>query len=105
MHDDDSGQNHALPLQGGEPASASSAGAEPGESALDFEALLGRLEAIVTRLEQEQPSLEESLELFEKGMELARSGEQVLERAQARIDSIVAVAADGGVQVAPLEPR
>jgi exodeoxyribonuclease VII small subunit len=68
-----------------------------------FEDVLSRLEKIVARLEQDPPALEESLALFSEGMDLARKGETILSAAEARVEKIVGLKADGMVETVPME--
>ena len=68
-----------------------------------FEEVLERLEQIVSRLEQDPPALEESLSLFSEGMDLARKGETILSAAEAKVEKIVGVQADGAVETVQME--
>ncbi len=61
---------------------------EPGESP-DFASKLNRLEEIVKHLEGGELSLEESLLKFEEGIKLARELENVLARADSRVQEIL----------------
>ncbi len=70
------------------------------EDDLSFEEALGRLEEVVRSLEQGDQPLEQALGLFEEGIRLSRVLAAKLERAQARIDQLVA-ARGGGAKLEP----
>jgi exodeoxyribonuclease VII small subunit len=73
-------------------------------AALTFEAALAELERIVGRLEQGQVPLEESIEIYKRGEALKARCEELLKRAEARVETI-AVGADGSAKgVSPLDP-
>lgn len=73
-------------------------------AALTFEAALAELEKIVGRLEQGQVPLEESIEIYKRGEALKARCDDLLKRAEARVETI-AVGADGAAKgVAPLDP-
>lgn len=73
-------------------------------SALTFEAALGELEKIVGRLEQGQVPLEESIAIYQRGEQLKARCDELLKRAEARVETI-SVGADGAAKgVAPLDP-
>lgn len=57
---------------------------------LDFAGALGALESIVKLLEGGELSLEESLAKFEEGIALARRLEDILGRAERRVEEILA---------------
>jgi exodeoxyribonuclease VII small subunit len=67
-----------------------------------FDEVLLRLRTIVERLESGNLALEDSLRLFEEGMELCRQGAAVLDRAEKRVEVLLA-AADGGTTIASLD--
>ena len=67
---------------------------------LSFEDRLGRLEEIVAELERGGESLERALELFEEGTVHMRALTAELERAQGRIDKLLAT--EGGTALSPL---
>jgi exodeoxyribonuclease VII small subunit len=68
-----------------------------------FEKVMERLEEIVQKLDEEQPSLDESLNLFEEGMTLARHGEDILSKAEARVEKILAEQDDGSLRTEALD--
>ncbi|GLK79845.1 exodeoxyribonuclease VII small subunit [Methylopila turkensis] len=73
-------------------------------SNLTFEAALQELERIVGRLEQGQVPLEESIENYRRGEALKARCDDLLKRAEARVETI-ATGADGAPKgVAPLDP-
>lgn len=53
---------------------------------LNFEKQLAELEALVERLESGDLTLEESLAAYEQGVRLSRQCQQVLDKAQLRIE-------------------
>ncbi|MFC3691825.1 exodeoxyribonuclease VII small subunit [Chenggangzhangella methanolivorans] len=70
-----------------------------------FEAALAELEKIVARLEQGQAPLEESIDLYRRGETLKVRCDELLKRAEARVETI-AVGADGGASgLKPLDPE
>lgn len=88
-----------------------SAGVEPGDdvvrdptSAVTFERAIQRLGEIVESLEEGEQPLEESLALFEEGMALARSSQEILDRAERRIEELLGVDAQGKPLVRELSP-
>lgn len=63
--------------------------------------VVARLEEVVSRLEQGELTLEASLQAFEDGIGLVRRGEQLLDRAEQRVEALLR---QGGEDVAvPLE--
>lgn len=66
-----------------------------GKRTLTFEEALAELEKIVELLESEKLTLDESIKLFEQGMALSRFCEEILDRAQRRIEVLVAGDGDG----------
>lgn len=58
-----------------------------------FEQSMTRLEAIVARLEQGECGLDESLKLFEEGAGLARQCEELLDKAEQKVNLLLG---DGG---------
>jgi exodeoxyribonuclease VII small subunit len=73
-------------------------------SALTFEAAIAELERIVARLEQGQVPLEESIEIYQRGEALKARCDELLKRAEARVETI-AVGADGAAAgLRPLDP-
>jgi exodeoxyribonuclease VII small subunit len=67
-----------------------------------FDEILSRLRAIVERLESGNLALEDSLRFFEEGMELCRQGAGVLDKAEKRVEVVLATA-DGAATTAPLD--
>lgn len=67
-----------------------------------FDEILSRLRALVERLESGNLPLEDSLRFFEEGMELCRQGAGVLDRAEKRVEVLLAHA-DGTTTTTPLE--
>lgn len=54
-----------------------------------FEQAMGRLEEIVTRLERGECDLDESLKLFEEGAKLARSCNDMLDKAEQKVNLLL----------------
>ena len=50
---------------------------------------MGRLEEIVTRLERGECDLDESLKLFEEGAKLARSCNDMLDKAEQKVNLLL----------------
>ena len=61
-----------------------------GVSELGFEGALDELEHVLERLEAGELSLEEALATYERGVALSRRAEELLSRAERRIDELVA---------------
>jgi exodeoxyribonuclease VII small subunit len=64
--------------------------------AASFEDATRRLGAIVDELESGDLPLERSLELFEEGVRLARTAQERLDKAERRVEELLAVDAKGG---------
>jgi exodeoxyribonuclease VII small subunit len=80
---------------------------EPGSSALtplSFERAIQRLGAIVESLEEGDQPLEESIALFEEGMALARNSQDILDRAERRIEELLGVDVQGKPVVREIDP-
>lgn len=77
-----------------------SAGAPP----LTFEQAITRLGEIVDSLEEGEQPLEESIALFEEGMTLAKSSQEILDRAERRIEELLGVDSQGKPVVREIEP-
>ncbi len=74
-------------------------------ASLSFEAALAELEKIVGRLEQGQVPLEESIEIYRRGEALKARCDELLRRAEARVETIT-VGADGApAGLRPLDPE
>ena len=80
------------------------AGQEAAVSPPSFERAIQRLGEIVERLEGGEQPLEESIALFEEGMALAQSSQDILDRAERRIEELLGVDAQGKPVVRELEP-
>jgi exodeoxyribonuclease VII small subunit len=74
----------------------------PQDAKLSFEDSMRRLTAIVERLERGDLPLEQSIELFEEGMRIARQSRDALEKAEKRVEELLAVEADGTPVTRPL---
>ena len=57
---------------------------------MNFEESLIELESIVEKLEKGQISLDESLILFEKGINLVRQCSNTLQKAQQKVETLIA---------------
>jgi exodeoxyribonuclease VII small subunit len=79
---------------------------EPGSlrSSLSFERAIQRLGEIVESLEEGDQPLEESIALFEEGMTLAKNSQDILDRAERRIEELLGVDAQGKAVVREIEP-
>ena len=64
------------------------AASAPDVANLSFEAALKQLEEIVTKLERGDVPLEESIAIYERGEALKKHCEQLLKKAEARIEKI-----------------
>lgn len=60
-----------------------------------FEECIRRLAEIVERLEKGDLPLEQSVALFEDGVQLARRSQAELDRAEKRVEELLAVQEDG----------
>jgi exodeoxyribonuclease VII small subunit len=67
-----------------------------------FDDILVRLRALVERLEGGNLPLEDGLRCFEEGMELCRQGAAVLDKAEKRVEVLLANAGDP-TSTAPLD--
>ena len=77
----------------------------PDVSEMSFEAALEELEGIVARLEQGRAPLEESINIFQRGEALKKRCDDLLKRAEARVETI-AVGRDGAASgLKPLDPE
>ena len=72
-------------------------------SGVSFEKAIHRLGEIVECLEDGEQPLEESIALFEEGMTLAKSSQEILDRAERRIEELLGVDAQGKPVVRELE--
>lgn len=64
------------------------------EAPASFETALGELEQIVNRLESGDLPLEEALSEFERGVQLARQGQSQLQKAEQRVQILLADSED-----------
>lgn len=71
---------------------------------VSFEQAIARLGEIVESLEEGEQPLEESLALFEEGMSLAKSSQEILDRAERRIEELLGVDAQGRAVVREIDP-
>ena len=88
-----------------EASAVSSGGVSSGgvASGVSFERAIHRLGEIVECLEDGEQPLEESIALFEEGMTLAKSSQEILDRAERRIEELLGVDAQGKPVVRELE--
>ena len=70
---------------------------------LPFERALEELETIVKRLEEGKVPLEESVAIYERGEALKRHCEELLRKAEARVEKITLDAAGKPTGTAPLD--
>jgi exodeoxyribonuclease VII small subunit len=71
---------------------------------LSFERAIQRLGEIVESLEEGDQPLEESIALFEEGMALAKNSQDILDRAERRIEELLGVDVQGKPVVREIEP-
>jgi exodeoxyribonuclease VII small subunit len=67
-----------------------------------FDDILSRLRSLVERLESGNLPLEDGLRFFEEGMELCRQGAAVLDKAEKRVEVLLA-SAGGNTTTGPLD--
>jgi exodeoxyribonuclease VII small subunit len=67
-----------------------------------FDDILARLRSLVERLESGNLALEDGLRYFEEGMELCRQGTAVLDKAEKRVEILLA-STGGNATTAPLD--
>lgn len=72
------------------------------KSRLDFESQYQGLVECVSRLESGQLSLDDALSAYQKGIGLVQNCRTTLNQAQARVEQILSVDAQGQPQTAPL---
>lgn len=70
-----------------------------------FESSIQRLGEVVERLESGELPLEESLRLFEEGVRMARASQKKLDRAERRVEELLAVDEEGNPVVREIEPE
>ena len=68
-----------------------------------FEGSLAKLEELVERLEEGGMSLEESLNVFEEGKKLEKMCQELLDKAQKRVD--ILMKEGGSVKAEPFDPN
>lgn len=95
------GRDEAGPEEPGVSSGAVSSGGAM--SGVSFERAIHRLGEIVECLEDGEQPLEESIALFEEGMTLAKSSQEILDRAERRIEELLGVDAQGRPVVRELE--
>jgi len=88
---DESSPKATTSSEGGEAARP----APSADAAASFEDATRRLGAIVDELEGGDLPLERSLELFEEGVRLARAAQERLDKAERRVEELLAVDAKG----------
>ena len=71
---------------------------------MSFEAALKELEQIVTRLERGDVDLEQSIDIYERGEALRAHCDQLLKRAEAKVERITLSAQGAPQGTAPLDP-
>lgn len=76
----------------------------PDPSTMPFEEALAELERIVARLEQGQAKLEESIDLYRRGETLKTRCDDLLKRAEARVETIAVGAGGAPAGLKPLDP-
>lgn len=72
---------------------------------MTFEAALKELEQIVTRLERGDVELEQSIEIYERGEALRAHCDQLLKRAEAKVERITLNAQGVPNGTVPLDPE
>lgn len=72
------------------------------EKKLTFEQAMARLEEIVRQLEQGDAPLEDALSLFEEGSRLMKQCTTLLNRAEQKVNQLVA-GSDGGPSEQPMD--
>ncbi len=73
--------------------------------AMSFEVALKELEQIVTRLERGDVDLEQSIDIYERGEALRAHCDQLLKRAEAKVERITLNAQGHPAGTSPLDPR
>jgi exodeoxyribonuclease VII small subunit len=71
---------------------------------MSFEAALKELEQIVTRLERGDADLEQSIDIYERGEALRAHCDQLLKRAEAKVERITLNAQGVPTGATPLDP-
>ncbi|HNS98969.1 MAG TPA: exodeoxyribonuclease VII small subunit [Polyangiaceae bacterium] len=76
---------------------------QPTDENATFEQSLQQLAEIVDKLEGGDLPLDESVALFEKGMKLAKHSQALLQRAEKKVEELLAVEPDGSPITRPYE--
>lgn len=76
--------------------------AEPAAAEASFEASTERLSRVVEQLERGDLPLEKALALFEEGVRLARSAQARLDRAERRVEELLAIDPRGAPVTRPV---
>jgi exodeoxyribonuclease VII small subunit len=76
-----------------------------GIKTMSFEAALKELEQIVTRLERGDVELEQSIEIYERGEALRAHCDQLLKRAEAKVERITLNAQGQPAGTVPFDPE
>ncbi|MBT3069592.1 exodeoxyribonuclease VII small subunit [Rhodomicrobium sp. Az07] len=90
----------------GDPASAQTAATRSASEdikAMSFEAALRELEQIVTRLERGDVELEQSIDIYERGEALRAHCDQLLKRAEMKVERITLGAQGQPTGTTPLD--
>ena len=61
----------------------------PKAKKIDFEASIEQLEKLVAQMEDGDLSLEESLKAFERGIKLTREAQQILSKAEQKVQMLI----------------
>ena len=88
---------------GSESAAPVGAAGPDAPASVSFETAIQRLGQIVEHLEEGDQPLEESIALFEEGMALAKSSQDILDRAERRIEELLGVDSQGKPMVREIE--
>ena len=72
---------------------------------MSFETALKELEQIVTRLERGDVELEQSIEIYERGEALRAHCDQLLKRAEAKVERITLNSQGEPTGIIPLDPE
>jgi len=94
-----------LPEQVTEAEKPRKAGDRAKEPEVHFEQAVERLNEIVTRLESEELALDTSLSLFEEGVRLARHAQSALDKAEKRVEELLAFDEAGNPVVQEIDPE
>ena len=75
------------------------------KAGVHFEQAVDRLNEIVERLESEELALEDSIKLFEEGVRLARHAQSALDKAEKRVEELLAFDEAGNPVVEEIDPE